>query len=76
MNSKDRIPSAYHEGTHDWQDQYDMLLDDGITCKYCVHVERCCAIFGQRPYVNDGQCQFYPNRFRANNGGTINEPRR
>lgn len=27
--------------------------------------ERCCALFGQRPYVNNGRCQFYPNRFWA-----------
>jgi hypothetical protein len=64
MKSESRV-IGYKKGTQDWQDQYDMLLDDGVTCNDCIHCERCCGIFGQRPYVNDGRCQFYPNRFRA-----------
>ena len=65
MKSKDRVSAGYREGTRDWNDQYNMLLDDGVTCNDCIHIERCCAIFGQRPYVNSGRCQFYPNRFSA-----------
>jgi hypothetical protein len=40
-----------------------MALADGVTCADCVHVERCCSIFGQLP--EDQSCQFYPVRFLA-----------
>jgi hypothetical protein len=63
MKSKDRV-KGYKEGTQDWNAEYNMLLDDGVTCNECAHVEKCCALFGQRPYVNSGRCQFYPNRFK------------
>lgn len=63
MKSPERV-KGYRPGTQDWTDQYDMLLDNDVTCNDCVHVKRCCAIFGQGPYVNDGRCQFHPNRFR------------
>lgn len=66
MKSKDRVPEGYREGTRDWQDQYDMLLDDGVTCNDCAHVKRCCALFGQEP--NDESCQFYPNCFTEKEG--------
>lgn len=69
MKSKSRVPAGYREGTRDWKDQYDMLLDDGVTCNECVHVGRCCTLFGQRPYINSGRCQFYPNRFKAAQAG-------
>jgi hypothetical protein len=62
--SEDRV-KGYKKGTEDWKAEYNMLLDDGVTCNDCVHVERCCVLFGQRPHVNDGRCQFYPNRFSA-----------
>jgi hypothetical protein len=64
MKSKDRV-KGYKEGTIDWKAEYNMLLDDGATCNECVHKERCCTMFGQGPYVNNGKCQFYPNRFQA-----------
>jgi len=64
MKSKDRV-KGYKEGTEDWEAEYNMLLDDGVTCNDCRHVERCCKLFGQKPYVNNGKCQFYPNRFLA-----------
>ena len=73
MKSKNRVMSGYKEGTKGWQDQYDMLLDDGVTCNDCRHVKRCCDIFGQRPYVNDGQCQFHPNRFSPINSALNNK---
>lgn len=39
-----------------------MSLPEGITCGDCVHVPRCCCIFGQLP--EDEICQFFPIRFR------------
>ena len=63
MKSKDRVPRCYKEGTQDWEAEYNMLLDDGVTCNDCIHVSRCTRLFGQGPYVNDGKCQFYPNKF-------------
>jgi hypothetical protein len=35
----------------------------GQTCADCAHVERCVAIFGQKP--TDTACQFNPRRFLA-----------
>lgn len=64
MKSESRV-KGYKPGTRDWTAEYNMLLDDGVTCNDCRHVKRCCAIFGQKPYVNDGRCQFYPNSFSA-----------
>lgn len=66
MKSKDRVPEGYREGTRDWQDQYDMLLDDGVTCNDCAYVKQCCGFFGQEP--NGESCQFYPNRFTEKDG--------
>jgi hypothetical protein len=64
MKSKDRV-KGYKVGTKDWEAEYNMLLDDGVTCAECTNIERCCAIFGQRPYITIGKCQFYPNRFKS-----------
>lgn len=61
MKSKTRVHPAYKEGTRDWQAQYDMLLDDGVTCADCMHVKRCVSMFGQM--AGHDYCQFYPNRF-------------
>lgn len=69
MKSKERV-EGYREGTPDWEADYNMLLDDGVTCNECAHVERCCELFGQRPYINSGRCQFRPNRFRAKEDNT------
>lgn len=63
MKSKDRVPKYYRKETKDWEAEYNMLLDDAVTCNECIHVERCCALFAQKPYVNSGRCQFHPNRF-------------
>lgn len=63
MKSKDRVNKNYREGTKDWEDQYNMLLDDGVTCGDCKHSERCKAIFGGND--SNTRCQFYPNRFIA-----------
>ena len=63
MKSKDRV-KGYKEGTADWDAAYNMLLDDGVTCNDCAHVTLCCTLFGQRPYINSGECQFCPNRFK------------
>ena len=68
MKSKNRI-LYYKEGTKDWEHQYDMLLEDGVTCKDCIYCKRCCSIFGQSE--GDTSCQFYPNRFSEKNKSTI-----
>jgi hypothetical protein len=65
MKSESRV-KGYKPGTEDWRAEYNMLLDDGVTCNDCVFVKKCCSIFGQTPYVNEGKCQFYPNRFVKN----------
>ncbi len=61
MKSKNRVNGVYKEGTKDWEYQYNMLLDDGITCEDCYNCSQCCDIFGQSE--TDTECQFYPNRF-------------
>jgi len=43
----------------EWQ---TMNLPQNITCADCIHVDRCCLIFGQLP--EDERCQFFPMRFR------------
>lgn len=70
MKSENRVRD-HKPGTEDWKVAYDMLLDDGVTCNECIHVERCCGIFGQKPYVNKGECQFHPNRFTAKPDASI-----
>lgn len=64
MKSKNRVHPAYKEGSKDWKAQYDMLLDDGVTCADCMHVNRCTSMFGSDP--EHDYCQFYPNRFTRN----------
>jgi hypothetical protein len=71
MKSESRVKD-YKPGTETWKAEYNMLLDDGLTCNDCAHVKRCCLLFGQTPHVNEGKCQFYPNRFIADRGGIIN----
>lgn len=61
MKSKDRVPKYYKEGTKDWEAQYNMLLDDGITCLECRHNEKCKLLFGGAD--TNTSCQFYPNKF-------------
>lgn len=57
---KNRI-KGYKEGTEDFNAQYNMLLDDGITCADCHNCWKCCQIFGSKE--TDTMCQFYPSRF-------------
>jgi hypothetical protein len=64
--SKDRVPSHYREGSEDWQAEYDMLLDDGVTCGECVHLERCSLLFGGN--ASNTRCDFHPNRFYPRGG--------
>lgn len=61
MKSKDRVHRCYKEGSNAWKAQYDMLLEDGVTCGDCAHCRRCCTLFGQKE--TDDRCQFYPSRF-------------
>jgi hypothetical protein len=63
--NENRVNACYKYGSEDWKAKFNMLLDDGLTCNDCVHIKRCCSLFGQSPYVNEGKCQFYPNRFAA-----------
>lgn len=67
MKSKGRV-CGYKEGTEDWEAEYNMLLDDGVTCADCVHSSRCETIFGGDN--KNTSCQFCPNRFlmRRKNG--------
>ncbi|MBU2701118.1 hypothetical protein Ga0466249_002229 [Sporomusaceae bacterium BoRhaA] len=64
MKSENRV-KGYRKGTEDWNAEYNMLLDDEVTCKQCIHCERCCGIFGQEE--TGTRCQFYPNKFRQKN---------
>lgn len=57
--STNRI-KGYKRNSTDWQAQLNMLLPDGVTCKSCVHCQRCCMLFGQNE--SDTFCQFYPSR--------------
>lgn len=44
-------------------DADDMSLPAGMTCIDCVHVRRCCTMFGHIP--GDETCDWAPSRFRA-----------
>lgn len=61
--SVDRVHKCYNYAKYpeEWKAQYNMLLPDGITCKQCVHCNKCCTIFGQKE--TDTKCQFHPSRF-------------
>ena len=63
MKSASRVAAFYREGTKDWEAQFHMLLDDGVTCADCRHFRRCSTIFGSK--ASDESCQFYPNRFQV-----------
>lgn len=62
MKSEARVHPAYKKGTIDWQAEYDMLLEDGVTCAECAHINRCSKLFGQNP--EQESCQFHPNHFQ------------
>lgn len=64
MKSESRVSKHYKKGTEDWEAQYNMLLEDNVTCGDCVHSQRCKMLFDGDD--NNTSCQFYPNRFRAN----------
>lgn len=61
--SADRIPKGYRYGSEDWKAEYNMLLMDGVTCKSCVHCNRCVSMFGQKE--TDTVCQWHTNRFKS-----------
>ena len=59
--SKDpkRVSLMYKPGTKEWEAQYNMLLDDGVTCEDCIHCTdngSCCGIFGGSK--TNTKCQF------------------
>jgi hypothetical protein len=58
----DRAPMLRRHNAHDKVGQ-DMNLPPGKTCADCVHVHRCCALFGHMP--QDQVCDWYPSRFHA-----------
>ena len=60
LKSKSRI-KGYKEGTDDFNAQFNMLLDDGVTCSDCRHSIRCEMIYGGDN--KNTSCQFYPNKF-------------
>lgn len=63
MKAESRVPKGYKKGTSDWSAEYNMLLDDGVTCGDCMHAYRCRILFGG----DDGntKCQFHPSRFQS-----------
>jgi len=65
--SAERVPKGYTYGSEDWKAEYNMLLMDGVTCKSCMHCNRCVSMFGQKETAK--KCQFYPNIF-SQKGGT------
>lgn len=73
MKSKHRVLKCYKEGTKEWGFQYNMLLDDGVTCDDCGHAKRCFAL----GYSASGSttCDFYPNRFRPKRKEKASDPR-
>ncbi len=62
MKSKDRVPAYFKEGSSDWKAEYNMLLDDGITCGDCAYSRRCELMFGGDN--SNTSCQFHPNKFK------------
>lgn len=52
---------GYKKGTEDWDAEYDMLLDDGVTCDDCRHSDRCFAFGFSKP--GRYRCDFYPSKF-------------
>ena len=60
MKSESRV-MGYKKGTEDWDAEYNMLLDDDVTCESCIHAYRCCSMFGTES--TDTSCGFYPNKF-------------
>ena len=46
----------------------DMKLPEGMTCADCIHVMRCCAMFGHIP--EDEVCDFAPSRFYQRGSAT------
>lgn len=60
-----RVPKFYDQYVNDWNNQYDMLLMDTVTCKSCSNCDRCVSMFGQKEI--DTFCQFFPNRFNSIN---------
>lgn len=56
----DRVHKSHQKYPSDWKAQYNMLLNDGKTCKDCYHCDRCVKMFDQRESATS--CQFYPSR--------------
>ena len=65
MKTESRVRANYKKGTTDWQDQYGMLLEDGLTCSDCRHSKKCSTMFGQN--LNSTSCQFAGNKFSPHN---------
>lgn len=68
MKTESRVPAGYRKGSEDWKAEYNMLLDDGVTCASCAHCSRCVTLFGQK--AEGTSCQFYPSRFHATKEAT------
>lgn len=61
MKSESRV-KGYKKGTKDWEAEYNMLHDDGITCKECRHFSYCKSLFSCKE--DSERCDWYPNRFK------------
>jgi hypothetical protein len=65
VKSENRI-KGYKKGSESWNEEYNMLLYDGITCNECIHCKRCRSVFGIN--LSNCKCDFYPNRFQHKGG--------
>jgi len=63
MKTESRV-KGYKKGSEDWKAEFNMLLDDGVTCSECMHSNRCKTIFGGND--SNTSCQFHPTRFQEN----------
>lgn len=62
--NKNRVSPLYKQGTKEWNAQYNMLLDDSVTCAQCIYFYgNCGQIFGAKP--EGTKCQWFPNCFQA-----------
>ena len=61
--SANRVSTYYKVGSKEWQEEYDMLLPDNITCKECKNCSKCVNLFGSNE--TDTMCQWYPSKFNV-----------
>lgn len=60
--SENRIPEHFKKYPKEWEVQFNMLHDDGVTCNDCAKSNWCKTIIGISG--NETHCDYYPNRFQ------------